>query len=300
MVTWEQLPGTVRAAVQAHTGPISDVQAAPDGAGSDLTVTLHTGHGLVFCKGIQADHPLVRMHRTEARAAGAGVGPRLRWQLEADGWLLLGLEHIAGRHAALPPGSADLPLLADALERTATLLTPSPMDPVQPLAARWAPPLGWAKLAGQPPAWLDDWTRDHVEQFAHLERAAPALVDGDTLVHTDPAPQNWLIDGERARLVDWAWPARGAAWVDTALLTIRLLDVGHTAEQAERWARTVPVYADARAAAVTVAAIAIAGLWTLRAGATGRQHELAVAAQQWARYRLTHLRPAGPTGTIGP
>jgi hypothetical protein len=286
MVTWQQLPDPVRAAVPARTGPIAAVHAAVDGAGSDLTVTLHTGSGLVFCKGIRDGHRLARMHHTEARAAAAGVGPAVRWQIEVDGWLLLGLEHLPGRHAELQPGSADLPRLARALADTATRLTPSPLDPVQPLSARWAPPLGWAKLSEQPPAWLDQWTRDHLTQLADVERAAPALVDGDTLAHTDPAPQNWLIDARHARLVDWAWPARAAAWMDTALLLVRLIDAGHTVEQAERWARTVPAYALAPRPSLTAAAVAIAGLWTLRAGHCGRQHELAVVAQRWARHRM--------------
>ncbi|GIL32030.1 hypothetical protein [Actinocatenispora comari] len=287
MVTWQQLPDPVRAAVQAHTGPIAAVHAVADGASSDLTVTLHTVSGLVFCKGVRDGHRLARMHHTEARAAAAGAGPTLRWQVDTDGWLLLGLEHLPGRHAELQPGSADLSRLARALADTADRLTPSPLDPVQPLAARWAHPLGWAQLADQPPGWLDEWTRDHLKQLTEVERAAPALVDGDTLAHTDPAPQNWLVDAQRARLVDWAWPARAAAWIDTALLVVRLIDAGHSVGQAEQWARTVAVYADAPGTSLTAAAVAISGLWTLRAGPAGRQHELAVAAQRWAHHRLT-------------
>lgn len=288
-VTWDQLPPAVRDAAEANAGPIVKVEPAPAGATSDLTATLYTDRGeMVFCKGIHVDHPREWLHRTEARAAAAGAGPSLRWQVDVDGWLLLGLEHVAGRHADLRPGSADLPVLAAALDQTAARLTPTPLNPGQPLAARWAYPLGWGKLLDHPPEWLDGWTRAHLPHLADLERAAPALIDGATLVHTDPVPQNWLIDGGRARLVDWAWPARAAAWIDAALVVVRLMDAGHTPDDAEQWAQTVSVYAEAPADAITAAAAAIAGLWTLHAASSAgaRQYELATVAQRWVQARL--------------
>ncbi|WP_207126743.1 hypothetical protein [Actinocatenispora comari] len=297
---WEQLPAPVRAAVEEHTGRVVKAESAAAGATSAMTATLHTSTGeLVFCKAIHGDHPRAWLHRTEARAAAAGVGPRLRWTVENTGWLVLGLEHFDGRHADLNFGSGDLAVLAAALTENAARLTPSPLEPVQPLAVRWAYPLGWGKLLDHPPTWLNGWTRSHLALLAQQEQRAPALIDGHTLIHTDPVPQNWLIKDGNAHLVDWAWPARAAAWVDTALCLIRLIDAGHTPEQAEQWAHTVPVYAAAPPDAITAMAAATAGLWTRHAATSAhvRQHELARVAQRWAQVRLEQQQNADTPGT---
>src|SRR5690348_5949367 len=64
--------------------------------------------------------------------------PRLLWQVERDGWILLGFDYVAGRHPDLAPGSADLPAVAAALSALATALTPCPVASVQPATVRWA------------------------------------------------------------------------------------------------------------------------------------------------------------------
>ncbi|MCT9009145.1 hypothetical protein [Streptomyces rhizosphaerihabitans] len=62
------------------------------------------------------------------------------------------------------------------------------------------------------------------------------LLAGDTLLHTDLAPHNVLIS-DRAHIIDWAWPTRGASWIDPAVIILRLMEAGHSAEGADTWAR---------------------------------------------------------------
>ncbi|QGN50487.1 hypothetical protein ACN26Y_02425 [Micromonospora sp. WMMD558] len=98
-------------------------------------------------------------------------------------------------------------------------LTPAPPIPLQRFADRW---------------------RDLI---------AAELVDGDTLLHTDMMPRNFLL-ADRLRLVHWSSPAHGAAWIDTAFLLVRLIRAGHEPAAAEACARQVPAWAHASGEAV--------------------------------------------------
>ncbi len=84
-------------------------------------------------------------------------------------------------------------------------------------------------------------------------------------------------------------PCRGAAWIDTALMVIRLIRAGHTAEQAEVWAARIPAWEGARREAVDAFADIVAVL------KRERQHQrpwathlgpLADAAARWAHHRV--------------
>ncbi|WP_158734445.1 hypothetical protein [Streptomyces sp. NRRL F-2747] len=67
---------------------------------------------------------------------------------------------------------------------------------------------------------------------------------------------------DRAHLIDWAWPTRGAAWIDPAVLILRLMEGGHSAEAADAWARgEFPSWAAARHTAVAAFSEANAHTW---------------------------------------
>lgn len=61
-----------------------------------------------------------------------------------------------------------------------------------------------------------------------------------------------IIVGERLRAVDWAWPTLGADWLDAASLVARLIQAGHTPDQAERWAQQIPAWHHTTDAALSV------------------------------------------------
>ena len=56
------------------------------------------------------------------------------------------------------------------------------------------------------------------------------------MLHTNFNPLNVLLTAHGAWLIDWAWPTRGAAFIDPACFLLRLMLGGHTASQAEAWA----------------------------------------------------------------
>ena len=50
---------------------------------------------------------------------------------------------------------------------------------------------------------------------AYVDRKADLdLIDGDALLHTDFNPLNLLLGPDRTSIIDWAWPTRGAAFID--------------------------------------------------------------------------------------
>jgi hypothetical protein len=256
---WHELPPSVRLATERGIGQVVHVQPVATGSVTDLAAVLHAGSGRYFCKGIETSNPRAWMHRNEARLNAhlpPGV-PSLRLEVEQDGWLLLFFDHVDGRHPDLSPGSPDLPALAEALAEMAASLTPCPLPQVQPATARWA------------------------------GRIDPSLIDGDTLAHTDMTPRNFLIRGSGMSIVDWSTPCRGAGWLDTALMLIRLVRAGHTVAQAETWAAAVPVWNSAPPAALDGFAVALARLRRERARQSSAEHlaELAKAAVDWAQHR---------------
>ncbi|MEV4488652.1 hypothetical protein AB0K04_00875 [Micromonospora coxensis] len=255
---WEQIPDEVRREVGRHTGPIRSAVTAASGASCDLAVVLDTATGPVFCKGGEADGPTGWLYRNEARINPwlPDAAPRLRWTIERSGWLLLGFDHVAGRHPDLAPGSPDLvPLAALLTELTCTLM-PCPPVPVQRFTARWHGLI------------------------------APELVDGDSLLHTDMTPRNLLL-GDRLHLVDWSSPAVGAAWIDTAFVVVRLVRAGHEPADAETWATQIPAYAAAPERAVTAFAAAFVRLWERKQRTLPAPHHGPIldAARRWTAYR---------------
>ncbi|MFJ2030735.1 phosphotransferase family protein [Streptosporangium sp. NPDC087985] len=112
----------------------------------------------------------------------------------------------------------------------------------------------------------------------------------DTLLHYDLHSGNFRIDDGRPYVIDWAFAARGAAWVDAVMLAPRLVEAGHIPEQTEALLARVPAWRSAPANAVT----GLAALWTLfrlykaRFGPVeGRDFRAraAEAGRAWVRYR---------------
>ena len=254
---WHDLPEAVRAAVRRHTGEIRQVWPVATGAVSDIVAVLDTETGPYFCKGVAAANPLAWMHRNEARLNPylTRCAPRLLWQADREGWLLLGFTHVPGRHLDLAPGSADLAPLTDTLIFLSGVA--SPPVPVQAATARWA------------------------------DRLPPGIVDGEALNHTDVTPRNFLLTGTGIVVVDWSMPCRGAAWIDTALMVIRLIRAGHHPDQAQAWAGRIPVWRSAPAESLDAFAAANAALLRERHHRSGAPHLglLAEAAAAWSSHR---------------
>lgn len=262
-IDWDDLPAGVRSTIQSHTGPVSKVETASEGLNSALATFLHTPGGMIFVKGLRSDHPGVVTQQREAAINPyvRPVSPRLLWQVETQGWNVLGFEYIQGRHADYAPGSDDLPKVIHAKRLLSTI--PCPDLPLLKRAEqRWA---------------------EHVDDTSALR-----LLAGDALLHTDFNPLNILISNDTARIIDWAWPTRGAAWIDPACLVLRLIAAGHTPDAAEAWAQQVPAWSTASDRAISTFAQASSRLWqqiTTADPQLWKQH-MAAAARHWAAFRL--------------
>lgn len=273
-IHWSDLPTTARAAVAEQTGTIHHVATAGGGANSAIAARVHADHGRYFVKGLAAEHPqaLTQQREADINPHLPASCPRLLWRVRAAGWDLLGFELITGRTADYSPGSPDLPVVAAALGELAGTPCPSGL-PLKQADQRWA---------------------------AYTGADAGSQLAGDALLHTDLAPHNVLISGDRAHLIDWAWPTRGPAWIDPAVWVIRLIDDGHSPHQAEQWAAHTRAWHTAPRAALDMFADANRAMWRDIAHhepATEWKQRIARSAQRWATHRsdLTN----GPTTARG-
>ncbi|MGP4085398.1 aminoglycoside phosphotransferase [Streptomyces sp. KR55] len=259
---WDDLPAATRDAVAACAGPIYAATTADKGLNSEIATTLDTGAGRVFVKGLRCDHPRAWTQQREAAVNPhvAPLAPRLLWKIDNGEWNLLGFEHLDGRAADYSPSSPDLPLVAEAIITLSSILAPPDID-LKQIEQRFA---------------------DYVETPDDAQ-----LLRGDTLLHTDWTPDNVLIADNAARIVDWAWPTRGAAWIDAACWVVWLISAGHTPEAAEQWAAKTPAWATAPTRALDVFATAQQRLWegiAADAPDVPWKRGLADAAARWSTY----------------
>ncbi|MEU5690884.1 hypothetical protein [Actinosynnema sp. NPDC020468] len=271
----------MRQAVEQHTGPVSEVRSPDSGRNSELAVTLTTASGPVFCKGITTGSPLAAMHRNELTIGPHlpdELAPRLLWHVEADDWLILGFEHLDGHHADLSPGSTDLPAVADAVARIAAGEPPQ----TRPMAIQWHQALK-KELGSPPPDNADPWSETNAELVVDWAARAPEHLDGDRLIHSDLNPANFLITGT-AKVIDWAWWRTGAAWIDPAFLTVRLIAEGHRPDAAENWAQRFDAFAAAPPHAITSFAASLLRMWERRFATTPPT----TAVRTWTRHRMSY------------
>jgi len=198
---WNDLSQAVRDLVEARTGPVRAARTVSAGLNSQLAAVLDTASGPLFVKGLRTDHPgVVRQHgEAMINLHVLSLAPQLRWQAEGAGWNLLAFAYIPGaRHADYSPGSADLPVVVQVINRLQEI--PCPELPVKRAEQRWA---------------------------AYVDNPDLGLLTGATLLHTDFNPLNVLMTAHGAWIIDWAWPTRGAAFIDPACFLLRLMLAGH-------------------------------------------------------------------------
>ena len=256
---WDDLDTKVRDAIEQRTGQVHRARTATAGLNSQLALILDTPHGTVFIKGLPAGHPgIVRQHREAMiNPHVLPVAPRLLWHAEDAGWDLLAFDYIPGaRHADYTPGSPDLLHVGDVMNRLHQI--PCPDLPVKDATQRWA-------------AYLGD----------------SSCLAGDTLLHTDFNRLNILLSPAGTWIIDWAWPTRGAAFIDPACFLLRLIAAGHTPASAERWASRCDGWHQADPDAIAAFATAGARLYAeiARDDPQPWKQCLATAATQWAPYR---------------
>ncbi len=158
-----------------------------------------------------------------------------------------------------------------------------------PVAARIFDFDGWTRLLERGVG--DDWEAAHAGLAADVVAGWEHWTAGDALVHRDIRLDNTTVDdaGEgSAVLLDWAYAAAGAPWIDLAQLAADVVATGHAlgqqaaADQAYRLLRTLPPEASRFV-------VGLAGMWSIRAAVVPDTFNPSISA--WRRARSAALRP---------
>jgi Ser/Thr protein kinase RdoA (MazF antagonist) len=147
---------------------------------------------------------------------------------------------------------------------------------------------GWTRLLALDPS--DPWEATHAEPAADVVSGWQKWTAGAALVHRDIRLDNTTVDadGGRAVLLDWAYAASGAPWIDIAQLAADVVATGHVlgpdvaTERAYRLVRTLPPEAARFVVGLT-------GMWTIRAATIPDGAMPTISA--WRRARATASRP---------
>ena len=218
---WVHLPPAVRSAVERRLGsPVEEARSRDAGFTPGLASVLTCADGSRhFLKAASATAQKVVADAYRGEIARlrtlppSAPAPRLQWSLDAEDWVVLCIEYVDATSPARPWDAADLAACSAMLVTAAAELTP-------------APGVGVPTFAEEVGSWAGLW-RTHLSHLPYAAECAE-LADrieevsaGETLVHGDLREDNLLLDAAgRAWLCDWAWPARGAAWLDSLLLLI--------------------------------------------------------------------------------
>lgn len=244
-------------------GDVSSIERTARGFSSDVTALVDSEKGVFFIKAVR-NRPGGRLDSiTREMLINPFVrplSPALRWYAEDEHWVALGLEAVDGRLSDFAPNSSDLPRAAELVGSLGELDLPE--------VAR-------------------DWPETRWDRFARDEHEAE-LFKGDALLHTDVNPSNLLVGVRGMWAVDWAWPTRGAAFIDPAMFVVQLVAAGHSPESAESWASHSPSWTNADPRAVDAFAAAFVRMYrtfAARKPDASWLGAMAEAAQSWAVHR---------------
>jgi hypothetical protein len=222
-ISWQQVPGHVRHAVEAALGAAvveAHTQQRGFSPGAAARLRLANG-GTAFVKalGVDLHRYSVGLYRHEAATmphlpADLPV-PRLLDVYDDGEWVALVYEEVDGRHPAVPWRPDELDRVAGAVADLGAALQPSPWPDAPGFAEGNGTFLGaWRELAAAPPPDLDPWLRRNLDGLAASGIDLVEVVGGDALLHTDIRSDNLLLTPDGGVVVlDWGWTCHGAPWL---------------------------------------------------------------------------------------
>jgi len=237
--TWDELPAEVRRLVSRRCGA-EVIEATSIGSGftPGFASRLLLADGRrVFVKAAdeQTRAPFAASYRAEAAKLvvlpQAVPAPRLLWSHDADGWVVLAMQDVAGTQPPRPWTQAHLDLVLDALEASAHALTPPPPGVQWPSFADDYGDLPgyWSASAdtGRVPAEL----LPYVDRCSELAAESVGLLAGSTACHTDVREDNILIDADdTVWFCDWNWVVRAHPAFDSLVVLLSAHGDGHDAD----------------------------------------------------------------------
>lgn len=221
---WAHLPPQVRFDVEARLGsPVVADSSSTHGFVPVIESVLTCADGsqhLLRAASAKAQRTFAAALRSEARWLASLPPtvpvPALTSSIDGD-WVVLLLAVGGSRLPARPWSLDDLTSVLSELASIVPALTPAPAG-VRDFAEDLADWLGrWDILEDRE----DLGTPGQLLAAGRLAARLPEVTAGDTLVHTDLRDDTIrLCDDGRVLLDGWAWPVRGAAWLDSLLLLV--------------------------------------------------------------------------------
>jgi hypothetical protein len=286
---WADTPAEVRTAVAEALGaPIAEHTDLHGGMSPGPAAGLRLADGRqVFVKAVSAEvrahnHRMIRQEAEILDILPASVpAPRRLATVEHGPWIALATTWAAGGGEASWT-DASIAAVAGACRTASGHRAPGVLPPV---AARIFDFDGWARMLAIGAG--DEWEAAYVERAADFVAGWEGWTAGDALVHRDIRLDNTAI-GAEAVLLDWAYAAAGAPWIDLAQLAADVVGTGHVdgpqaaTEQAYELLRTLPPDASRFV-------VGLAGMWRIKAATVpdGVMPGIAV----WRRARSAALRP---------
>ncbi|UQU61791.1 phosphotransferase [Couchioplanes caeruleus] len=289
---WHETPEPVRKAVAEALGAAIDRHADLHGGmspGPAASLWLADGRH-VFVKAVSAEvrahnHTMILQEAAILDALPRSVpAPRRLATVECGPWAALATTWAAG--ATAPSWTdASIEAVADACRTTSRHRAPGSLPPV---AQRIFDFDGWTRLAEI--GANDDWEAAYAGPAADVVAGWENWTAGDALVHRDLRLDNTTFDADHspAVLLDWAYAAAGAAWIDLAQLAADVVATGHVlgvqaaTDRAYQLLRTLPPDAPRFV-------VGPAGMWCIRAATVSDTFNPRIAS--WRRARSTALRP---------
>ncbi|MGJ6980262.1 hypothetical protein ACSDQ9_06985 [Aestuariimicrobium soli] len=255
-ITWPDLPAPVRDEVERAMGTtVVEWRGQTGGFSPGTADRLLLADGTrVFCKAVGASLndvslELVRRELAVNRQLPPGLpSPQLRHgaelDLDGDPWCVLLFDDLEGRHPHTPWHPDELAAALQALARVQEIVAGAPAG-LPTVDELFGPDLAhWPDVIADPPAGLDPWLAERLDDLAARGERARAALAGEALCQLDARADNMVIDATgRVWLVDWPYASRGAAWVDTVLF-------GATAAIAGEWSPAHQSSVDVAAAAL--------------------------------------------------
>ncbi|MEV6850965.1 hypothetical protein [Actinoplanes sp. NPDC051411] len=286
---WADTPQPVRAALARALGAtIAGHTDLHGGMSPGPAAGLRLADGRqVFVKAVSADvrehnHKMIRQESEILDILPASVpAPRRLATIEHGPWIALATTWAAG---TTPPAWTDAAIaaVAGACRTASAHRAPGALPPVAKRIFHFD---GWDRLLDTGAA--DDWETANAGPAAEVSAGWEQWTAGDALVHRDIRLDNTAV-GERATLLDWAYAAAGAPWIDLAQLAADVVATGHAlgpaaaTDRAYRLLRTLPPEAPRFV-------VGLAGMWRIRAVMTPETVLPYISA--WRKARTVALRP---------
>lgn len=224
---WDDLPRTVRDEIEATAGArVVAETPLPVGSRSDVMSLLELEDGaryVVKATRVTDGPGVIARYRAEVWAARqlprAMPAPRLAWALRDEDWGMIAFELVDGRPPTTPWDPDELDRVLATLETVASLpgAREARLPPAGPELADLA--TGWRSLREDPDpdlARVVPWAADHLDALVEAERGVLVACEGEAFVHGDVRADTLVLTSSSVVLVEWAYAARGAGWLDLA------------------------------------------------------------------------------------